>query len=148
MDKARRDALIDLTPDAGDQSDSDDTDSEEKITESDHETDSEQSESETEHEGTSTEGFFYGRGSQKAIKGEENSFKWKKTPFKSTKTKKKNIVKFKAGLTDASAGISDEISAFEKIFDSDMLEPIVHCTNLIIQEKRLTGKLKKSKKVN
>lgn len=140
MEKAHRNALFDLA-EADENSGSDyDTDTEEKITESDHDTDTEQSESETEHEGTSTEGFFFGRGSQRASKQEEDSFKWKKTPFKSTKTKKKNIVKFKTGLTDASKGITDEMSAFDKIFDREMLDAIVHCTNLFIQAKRLTGK--------
>lgn len=117
-----------------------DTDSEEIINDSEHDTQSEQSGSDDESVGTSSSDFYIGRGARNNKKEDESAFMWRKEPYKPTKVKKKNIVKFREGLTDTSKDIQDEFDAFSKMFDWNLMETIVKCTNLAIQTVKQSGK--------
>ncbi|CAH2005995.1 unnamed protein product [Acanthoscelides obtectus] len=55
---------------------------------------------------------------------------------KSSKSKIKNIIKILPGPKQCARDITDETSAFSKIFDDEMIEHIIHCTNLEISRVR------------
>ena len=66
----------------------------------------------------------------------EEKYKWKKSPYTNTnKIRARNIIKFKTGLAPCAVNITDECSAFEKMFDSSMIEEIVKYTNMYIMRK-------------
>lgn len=55
---------------------------------------------------------------------------------KSSKHKIKNIIKILPGPKQCARDITDEMSAFSKIFDDEMIEHIIQCTNLEISRVR------------
>nr|XP_022907230.1 piggyBac transposable element-derived protein 4-like [Onthophagus taurus] len=148
-----RDGLLDFLEEEPKESidDSDISDEEEEIVQSEHDSDSEQSANETEEAHTSSGDFFLGRGKPKVIKKtssasksevnqqDDESLKWYKNPNKRpSKIRGKNIVKVLPGLTTKTRNITDEISAFQAIITPNIINDIVRYTNKYIESKRNT----------
>lgn len=69
--------------------------------------------------------------------GKDKKTIWYKNPTsKSTKPKTKNIIKILPGPKQCARDITNEMSAFLKIFDDEMIEHIIQCTNLEILKVR------------
>lgn len=68
--------------------------------------------------------------------GRDSATKWNKKPLvsKFAKTKKVNLVKLLPGPTIAVRDIKTEYEAFEKIFTEGMINEIVACTNIHIED--------------
>ncbi|XP_071052930.1 piggyBac transposable element-derived protein 4-like [Onthophagus taurus] len=66
--------------------------------------------------------------------GKDKKTIWYKTypRSKSTKPRSKNIIKILPGPKQCARDITDEISAFTKMFNDEMVEHIIQCTNLEI----------------
>lgn len=71
--------------------------------------------------------------------GKDRKTKWHKQSLmrKFSKTPSKNIVKLFPGPRVCARDVTTELSAFEKLFTSDIIENIVECTNLHIAKIRL-----------
>lgn len=71
--------------------------------------------------------------------GKDGTTKWaKQTVSSSCKVKSKNIVKELIGPTGDARNVTSESSSLQLLIDSNIIEHIVHCTNLYIEQKRLT----------
>lgn len=84
---------------------------------------------ESEEEEETTEEFFIGK---------NKSTEWRKTKYRiSGKIKGTNIVKVPTGLTQKSLGIENELNAFFQIINISMIDDVMRCTNMYIDQLRV-----------
>ena len=102
--------------------------SEEEIEQHDEESASEEENTSDESEGDeeTMEEFFIGK---------NKSTQWRKTTYRvSGKTKGINIVTEPTGLTKTVIGIENEVNAFLQIIDISMIDDVLKCTNMYIDQ--------------